>query len=70
MVIGPSPRGLAKGFLLLPSCIRDLATGQGERALGRGGKILMFGFEVRFAAARYLAETLPDGLLDLLGDFL
>jgi hypothetical protein len=32
------------------------------------GGVLLLGFQVRFAAVRGLTETLPDGLLDLLGD--
>jgi len=42
--------------------------GQGERALGSVGEILLFGYEVRFATVRDLTEALPNGLLDLLGD--
>ncbi len=61
-------RGHRQPVLLLPLCIRDLVAGQGERALGGVGEILLFGFEVRFATVRDLTETLLDGLLDLLGD--
>jgi hypothetical protein len=54
--------------LLLPSSIRYLAAGHGERALCRVGKLLLFGFEVLFTAVRSLEETLPYSPLDLLGD--
>ena len=54
--------------LLLPSSIRYLAAGHGERALCRVGELLLFDFEVLFTAVRGLAETLPYSLLDLLDD--
>lgn len=54
--------------LLLPSSVRDFAADRGERVLRGVGKLLLFGFEVRFAAVRSLAEALTHGLLDLLGD--
>ena len=54
--------------LLLPSSVRDLAAGQGERALCGVGEVLLFGFEVRLAAVRSPAETLAYGSPDLLGE--
>src|SRR5215212_791726 len=58
----PQPRAA----VLLPSCVRDLAAGQGDRTLDRVSEILLFGLEVCFATVRSPTETLPDGLLDLL----
>jgi hypothetical protein len=55
-------------ILLLPSSVRDLPAGQGERALCGVGKILLFSLEVCLAAFRSLAQTLAYTSPDLLGD--
>ena len=60
----------ADRILLLPSSVRNLPAGQGERALCGAGKVLLFALEVRLTTFRSLAETLTYTSPDLIGNYM